>query len=465
MKMCQAGARRMTSLPFRRAAIDPGRNSGKTKSVFNLSLEPSRSLKRINDPPEGIRLAADERSLTRPEPRVHALGDSLSGTNLERAGDHNQRVTLQAVRAAGAPITRAEIADLTGLTAPAIANITKRLLNDGMILKAGRQLGGRGQPATKLVVNADGAFSIGLNIDRDHIAIVALDFVGNVRYRVCREVHFAMPQDVIAFFRDQVARDHQRKGHRHRPADRYRHRRPRRPGPHSGVQPSRMPIASGRKSMSPTLFAEILPVPVFVENDAAAASIGEMQFGHGLQHRSFAYTIISAGLGGGLVIEGHYYRGANGRSGEIGFLPTVDEEGRAHILEDLVSLYSLYDYMRKAGFEVSTPEELEALPDAGQSRIEAWLDRAADRLLNAFLVMSCAINPEAHFIGGRLPAVFIEQLCTRLNERLDAYSDRIRNIAPVKRAALAVDAAARGAGILPFNDRFLPIREALKKTI
>ena len=143
----------------------------------------------------------DEQVATgRPEPRGHALGDSLSGTNLERAGDHNQRVTLQAIRAAGGPITRADITELTGLTAPAIANITKRLLNEGMILKAGRQLGGRGQPATKLVVNPDGAFSIGLNIDRDHIAIVALDFVGNVRARVCREVHFAMPDEVVAFF-------------------------------------------------------------------------------------------------------------------------------------------------------------------------------------------------------------------------------------------------------------------------
>ncbi len=409
-------------------------------------------------------LAADERSITRSEPRVHALGDQLSGTNLERAGDHNQRVTLQAVRAAGAPITRAEIADLTGLTAPAIANITKRLLNDGMILKAGRQLGGRGQPATKLVVNPDGAFSIGLNIDRDHIAIVALDFVGNVRFRVCREVHFAMPQDVIAFFREQVSRIIAEKAI---DIDRLIGIGIAVPDDLGRIPVSNRPDAYRIWSEIDVaaLFAEILPVPVFVENDAAAASIGEMQFGHGLQHRSFAYTIISAGLGGGLVIEGHYYRGAQGRSGEIGFLPVVDEHGQAHILEDLVSLYSLYDYMRKAGFEVSTPEDLEALPDAGLFRVEAWLDRAADQMVNPFLVMSCAINPEAHFIGGRLPALFIEQLCTRLNERLDAFGDRIRNIAPVKRAALAVDAAARGAGILPFNDRFLPIREALKKTV
>ncbi len=403
-------------------------------------------------------MGADERGISR-----HALGDSLSGTNLERAGDHNQRVTLQAVRAAGAPITRAEIAELTGLTAPAIANITKRLLNDGLILKAGRQLGGRGQPATKLVVNPDGAFSIGLNIDRDHIAIVALDFIGNVRARVCREVHFAMPEEVVAFFRAEVDKI---VATRAIDIDRLI-------GVGIGIPDDlgRVPVANRPDAYGiwsdidvGALFADILPVPVIVENDAAAAAIGEMQFGHGLKHRSFIYTIISAGLGGGLVFDGHYYRGADGRSGEIGFLPVKDEDGDHQTLEDMVSLYSLYDYLRKAGIEASTPDDLEALGPDGQARINAWLDRATDHLFTPFLVMNCAINPEAHFIGGRLPAVFIERLCARLNDRLDACRPKIKTMAPVKRAELAVDAAARGSGILPFNDRFLPIRTALMKT-
>ena len=393
----------------------------------------------------------------------HALGDSLSGTNLERAGDHNQRVTLQAVRAAGSPITRAEIADLTGLTAPAIANITKRLLNDGLILKAGRQLGGRGQPATKLVVNPDGAFSIGLNIDRDHIAIVALDFVGNVRARVCREIHFAMPDEVIAFFNTEVEKIIASKAI---DMDRLI-------GIGIGIPDDlgRVPVANRPDAYQvwseidvKSLFSELLAVPVIVENDAAAAAIGEMQFGHGLQHRSFIYTIISAGLGGGLVFDGHYYRGSDGRSGEIGFLPVRDEDGQRRTLEDMVSLYSLYDYLRKAGLDVSTPEDLHNLPPEGVRHIDAWLDRAASHLFDPFLVMNCAINPEAHFIGGRLPAEFIERLCQRLNARLDDLTPRIKTIAPVKRAELAVDAAARGAGILPFNDRFLPSRQALMKT-
>jgi hypothetical protein len=69
----------------------------------------------------------------------------LSGTNLTRAGDHNQRVTLHAVRVGG-PVTRSELASKTGLTPPAIANITNRLLKHQLILKAGRFQGARGQP-------------------------------------------------------------------------------------------------------------------------------------------------------------------------------------------------------------------------------------------------------------------------------------------------------------------------------
>ena len=55
-----------------------------------------------------------------------------------------------------------------------------------MILAAGRLRGARGQPATKLVINAESCFSVGLNIDRGHISVVVLDFVGNARARPSR---------------------------------------------------------------------------------------------------------------------------------------------------------------------------------------------------------------------------------------------------------------------------------------
>ena len=49
------------------------------------------------------------------EDAAQTAGPQLSGTNLARAGDHNQRVTLHAVRVNG-PVTRTELALKTGLT-------------------------------------------------------------------------------------------------------------------------------------------------------------------------------------------------------------------------------------------------------------------------------------------------------------------------------------------------------------
>src|SRR5580704_14738637 len=122
-----------------------------------------------------IGLMADNQKIDGSHEESRDGGMLLSGTNLERAGDHNQRVTLHAIRVNG-PITRADLAGITGLTPPAIANITKRLMHDNLIKEAGRVRGARGQPPLKLVINPDSWFSVGVNVDRDHMTVVVLDF-------------------------------------------------------------------------------------------------------------------------------------------------------------------------------------------------------------------------------------------------------------------------------------------------
>lgn len=129
----------------------------------------------------------------------------LSGTNLERAADHNQRVTLHAIRVGGL-LTRVELAGITGLTPPAIANITRRLLQDGLIEEAGQRRGGRGQPPTKLAIRRDACYSIGVNIDRDHITIVLVDFAGETLARASEEIDFALPDQVRALYRRSIKR-------------------------------------------------------------------------------------------------------------------------------------------------------------------------------------------------------------------------------------------------------------------
>jgi predicted NBD/HSP70 family sugar kinase len=385
----------------------------------------------------------------------------LSGTNLERAGDHNQRVTLHTIRVNG-PITRAEIAQITGLTAPAIANITKRLLKEQLIQDAGRRRGGRGQPATRLVINPDSWFSIGLNVDRDHITMLVLDFEGRVRARASREQAFAMPRDVERFFRASVDKLLAKVGICQDrlvgigialPDDMPQAALPRQPAEY-GIW--------GSTDLAALLRA-ILPVPVFVENDAAAATMGEMQFGLGKKYQTFFYVLITAALGGSLVIDGNHFRGASGRSGELGHLRGRDSSGHERQIQNIVSLSALYSRLAAQGIRVAAPHELTGLNEKGQAIIDAWIEISVDTLLDTILSINCLVNPEAVLIGGRLPAGIVDRLATRLNQRLEAHSGTVPAIAPVARAELSDDAPAVGAAILPFTHRLLPTRSALMK--
>ena len=391
-----------------------------------------------------------------------ASGPQLSGTNLERAGDHNQRVTLHAIRVNG-PITRTDLADITGLTPPAIANITRRLLNDELIIEAGRRKGGRGQPATKLVINPDSRFSIGINIDRDHITLVVLGFDGQVRAQCSREMAFALPAAVERLVRRSVRPLLQMAKVRAErvlgigvafPDDIQRADLPDQPPDYA---------AWGSVAVD-RLLAEILPVPVFVENDAAAAAMGEMQFGLGQRYQSFFYVLITAALGGGLVVDGQYFRGANGRSGELGWLPGRDEAGATRQLQKIVSLSALYSRLAAQGYRVSSPRELTRLDARATAVVDAWLEISAETLLDTMIAVNCLINPEAVLIGGRLPAPLVDGLADALNRRLKTHAKAFPAIAPVARAATSEDAPAVGAAILPFSHRLLPTRFALMKT-
>jgi len=392
---------------------------------------------------------------------IRSAGPQLSGTNLVRAGDHNQRVTLHAVRVNG-PVTRTELVSKTGLTAAAIANITNRLLNDRLILRAGRLHGARGQPATKFVINPDSCFSIGLNVDRDHVTLVVLDFVGKVRARASREIHFAKPSTVRMFFQRSVGQLLAKAGIAHSrlvgvgvafPDDIARAHLPDQPADYAAWASVRVD----------DLIRDVLGIPVFIENDAAAAAIGEMQFGSGHRYRSFFYLLVTAALGGGLVVDGSYFRGATGRSGEIGWLRPRDGRDEVKQLQNIVSLSSLYSRLAEHGFRVATPRGLMRLEAAAGQIVDRWIHESTEALVDSFVAINCLINPEAILIGGRLPAALVDRLAASLNQRMATFAGQLPAIAPVARALTSDDAPAVGAAILPFSYRLLPTRFALLK--
>ncbi len=386
--------------------------------------------------------------------------DKFSGTNLVRAGDHNQRVTLQAIRANG-PITRAELSRLTGLTAPAIANITNRLLSDGLVKKNGRIFGGRGQPATKFIANPNGAFSFGLNIDRDHITFIVMDFVGQTIYRDSIETNFAMPDEVLKFTIDNAEKFYALNSNNKKktigiaiaiPDDIGFIEFPNRPEKYS--EWSNVKIEE--------LISDALNLSCYIENDATVSAIGELQFGDGLIYKSFVYSLISAGLGCGFVINSESYKGAFNKSGEIGYLPVT--EGSKETLQDTISIYSLYNYLRENKIEINEPTELEN-PEY-EVYVNKWIQKVADIFFTPSLTINIALNPEIHFIGSRIPSSIMERLCDILNKKLDDLKlvSKVPAITRFKRASSSGDAPALGAAVLVIQNKLLPHTNVFKNT-
>lgn len=74
------------------------------------------------------------------------------------------------------------------------------------------------------------------------------------------------------------------------------------------------------------ILKEEFKLPVMLDNDANAAALAEYLFGSGRGSKNFVYITISTGIGGGIIIDGKLYRGANSNAAEVGHM-TIDYKG------------------------------------------------------------------------------------------------------------------------------------------
>ena len=75
------------------------------------------------------------------------------------------------------------------------------------------------------------------------------------------------------------------------------------------------------------LLLEHFHVPIYVENDANTACLGEYMFGAGRGSSLLVYMTISTGIGGGVIINGEILEGASGMAAELGHM-TIDRKGQ-----------------------------------------------------------------------------------------------------------------------------------------
>lgn len=164
--------------------------------------------------------------------------------------------------------------------------------------------------------------------------------------------------------------------------------------------------------------AERLNLHVIVDNDANCAALAEHRFGAGQGYTNIICLTIGTGIGGGIIINGRVYRGADYSAGEIGhmLLPEHDgnEEGQAY-LETRVSAKTILSGLKERLASGLTPAFQSLVGnDLGQLTIrkvflavkkgdavalEVLGDKA--RMLGRSLAsLANVLNPELVILGG-----------------------------------------------------------------
>lgn len=396
----------------------------------------------------------------------------LIGTNLKYTKAFNVRIVLETIRL-HAPLSRAEVARRTELTAQTVSNITRRLMRSGLILEAERLQEGRGAPATMLTLNPDGAFSIGLDLDKDHLTAVLVDFVGEVRQRIHEELNFPSPDEAMDLLESTVRTLMGRQG---LSEDRIWGVGVGLPGPlgvSAGSVATNLVTPEAFPGWKDVPVVDILKrrlgLPIYLENNATAAAVGERWYGNGQQIGTFFYVFFGVGLGGGLVVNGQPFEGATGNAGELGYIPTAN--GVDHLpffqrphLGMYFNLPRLYSLLAESGVQVSRPADLEPLLEVGHPCLLEWLDTGVRQLAPVVLAIEYLLDPEAIFFGGRLPDPLIRHLMNRLNDQLPTMRLEGKATSPLLLvAASGADAAALGLATLPMYTSFAPAPRVLMK--
>ena len=120
----------------------------------------------------------------------------LTGTNLTYTKAYNFRIVFETIRLHG-PISRADIARQTRLTAQTASNIVARLLERNFVKEGVKLQKKRGAPSTTLEVNPEGAYSVGLDFNRDHLTGILVDLAGNLKTKIFYEINSPTPKDAI----------------------------------------------------------------------------------------------------------------------------------------------------------------------------------------------------------------------------------------------------------------------------
>jgi predicted NBD/HSP70 family sugar kinase len=395
---------------------------------------------------------------------------ATNGSGADQAGVrlYNERLLLSLVRRFG-PLSKIEVARLTGLSVQSTSAIMNRLQADGLLKREAPLRGRVGQPTIPMSLDPEGAFAFGLKIGRRSCELVLIDFRGDIRKRLRRTYAFPTPSMILDFARASL------------PAlsvSLTAAQRQRVVGLGVG-SPFQLwnweaEIGAPPGAMGPWRdfdvekeIASVSPHPVLLCNDATAACAAEFFFGRSWRYRDSLYFFLGAFLGGGLVLDGALRLGRTGNAAALGSMPVMNktEGGAAPQLIACASICQLERRLEKAKIDASS---MWARPDDWAdfgTALDSWIEDASSALAYASVAAISVIDFEAIVIDGAMPVTVRARLATRTAQIFAALDRRGLSDVEIVSGSIGADARAIGAGALPLIKNFARDREVLFKEV
>lgn len=242
--------------------------------------------------------------------------------------DYNRLRVLKELRAAE-PVSRTELARLTGLTGGTITAIVGDLVQRHLVLEERAPSQTRGRPRVNLRINPDGAFVVGttLTTDGDLLAEIA-NLRGESIFAYSEPVLPAAHLDGLARqFADVAARTIANSPINHEDIAQAGIGLPAIVDSRTGVVRF-MEVFEG----APYPFAEAvesqLGLPVRVDNNINMLARAEHWFDNGAGADEFTLVILDLGMGAASYRQGQLVIGSHGMEAELGHIKIVPENGR-----------------------------------------------------------------------------------------------------------------------------------------
>lgn len=392
--------------------------------------------------------------------------------SIRRRGSSRGKV-LDLIRSHG-PVSRVELAELTGLTQATISTSVRELLRDGLVSETGRGASTGGKPRTSLELNRRSRMGIGIHIGHDYTTFIVADLSGTVIGRVrVAGVGDTEPADAVTAMAKEI---HALIAGLALPREALVGLGVAAPGPidrQAGAIVGAPALSAWTRFPVAAALTEATGLPCVFDNDATAAAIGEFWLGATGGYTTYASVYMGAGIGAGIVIDGTIYHGQQSNVGELGHL-TVDIDGprcrcgnvgcvEVFAGPDAV-VSSARDAVARGELDLDLTGPLTAdfvriadLAIRGDETAGAIIERSAEYLAAGIVSMVNLIDVQLIVLAGSafsiVGARYARVIERRLRER--AFARSVQHV-DVCMSVNGTDAAALGAATLVLQDTLSP---------